>query len=60
MSKHRQTTSFFEPESAVSAKKFHESSPDFKGSDVFDSNIDSESGMSLESENISVSYNLRL
>ena len=55
MSKRRQTTSFFEPESAVSAKKFHETTPDFEGSDVFDSDIDSESEMPLESENISVS-----
>ena len=55
MSKRKRTTSFFEPESAVSAKKFHESSPDFEGSDVFDSDIDSDTEMSLESKNISVS-----
>ena len=45
----------FEPESA---KQFHESSPDFEGSDVtdvFDSDSDSKSEMSLESKNISVS-----
>ena len=33
MSKHGQITSFFKPESA---KKFHENSPDFEGSDVTD------------------------